>query len=55
MFETAEDFFNSIGLFPMTDEFWEYSVINQTEWGKDIVCHASAEDFCLGPKGNDYR
>lgn len=55
MFEAAEDFFSSIGLFNMTDVFWERSVINQTEWGKPIVCHASAEDFCLGPKGNDYR
>ncbi|KAG0694354.1 Angiotensin-converting enzyme [Chionoecetes opilio] len=55
MFETAEDFFHSIGLFNMTSVFWERSVINQTEWGKIMVCHASAEDFCLGPEGDDYR
>ncbi|CAL4058602.1 unnamed protein product [Meganyctiphanes norvegica] len=55
MFVAAEDFFTSIGLFPMTDIFWEKSVINQTEWGKTMLCHASAEDFCLGPDGDDYR
>ncbi|XP_076045053.1 angiotensin-converting enzyme-like isoform X2 [Oratosquilla oratoria] len=55
MFESAEDFFKSIGLFPMTETFWDKSVINATAWGKPIVCHASAEDFCLGPEGDDYR
>lgn len=55
MFEAAEDFFTSVGLFPMTQVFWDRSVINQTAWGKTIVCHASAEDFCLGPDGDDYR
>ncbi|XP_063872288.1 angiotensin-converting enzyme-like [Scylla paramamosain] len=55
MFKTAEDFFESIGLYPMTQVFWDRSVINQTAWGKTIVCHASAEDFCLGPEGDDYR
>lgn len=55
MFKAAEDFFESIGLYPMTQVFWDRSVINQTAWGKMIVCHASAEDFCLGPDGDDYR
>ncbi|XP_047488914.1 angiotensin-converting enzyme-like isoform X2 [Penaeus chinensis] len=55
MFDTAEDFFKSIGLFPMTQTFWDKSVLNQTAWGRTIVCHASAEDFCLGPDGEDYR
>ncbi|ROT78390.1 hypothetical protein C7M84_002895 [Penaeus vannamei] len=54
MFDSAEDFFTSIGLFPMTPTFWGKSVLNQTAWGRTIVCHASAEDFCLGPTG-DYR
>ena len=55
MFKTAEDFFTSLGLYGMTPVFWDQSVINQTAWGKMIVCHASAEDFCLGSEGNDYR
>ncbi|XP_068231191.1 angiotensin-converting enzyme-like [Palaemon carinicauda] len=55
IFESAQDFFQSIGLFPMTKTFWDESVINQTEWGKVMMCHASAEDFCLGPEGEDFR
>ncbi|XP_064079471.1 angiotensin-converting enzyme-like [Macrobrachium nipponense] len=55
IFESAEDFFESIGLFPMTQTFWDKSVVNQTEWGRVMMCHASAEDFCLGPEGDDYR
>ncbi|KAK8737724.1 hypothetical protein OTU49_004209, partial [Cherax quadricarinatus] len=55
MFHAAEDFFRSIGLFDMTQTFWDKSVVNQTAWGKTMVCHASAEDFCLGPEGEDYR
>ncbi|XP_066965094.1 angiotensin-converting enzyme-like [Macrobrachium rosenbergii] len=55
IFESAEDFFESIGLFPMTQTFWDKSVVNQTEWGKVMMCHASAEDFCLGSEGEDYR
>ncbi|KAK7086686.1 hypothetical protein SK128_003261 [Halocaridina rubra] len=55
MFDSAEDFFKSLDLFPMTQSFWDKSVINQTAWGKVIVCHASAEDFCLGPDGDDWR
>lgn len=55
MFKAAEDFFESISLYPMTQVFWDRSVINQTAWGKMMVCHASAEDFCLGPDGDDYR
>nr|XP_045608351.1 angiotensin-converting enzyme-like [Procambarus clarkii] len=55
MFLAAEDFFRSIDLFDMTQTFWDKSVINQTAWGKIMLCHASAEDFCLGPEGDDYR
>ena len=55
MFETAEDFFLSIGLYEMTDDFWDESVIDQEKWGKAMVCHASAEDFCLGPNNTDFR
>ena len=55
MFRASEEFFVSLGLFPMNENFWEKSVINQTAWGKTMVCHASAEDFCLGPDGDDWR
>lgn len=52
MFEKADDFFQSIGFEPMTEPFWEKSVIKKPEDGRDLVCHASAWDFY----GNDdYR
>lgn len=44
MFEVSEEFFVSLGLEPMTQEFWNYSMIVKPE-GRDVVCHASAWDF----------
>lgn len=55
MFVVAEDFFRSLGLYNMTQTFWNNSVINQTAWNNTYDCHASAEDFCIGPAGEDYR
>ena len=55
MFRSAEDFFMSLDLYPMTGTFWDKSVIDEEAWGKAIVCHASAEDFCLGPGNEDFR
>lgn len=51
MFKTAEEFFTSINLSPMTEEFWKYSVIEKPK-DRDIVCHASAWDFY---NGRDFR
>ncbi|RWS31612.1 hypothetical protein B4U80_04606 [Leptotrombidium deliense] len=41
MFEMAEEFFVSLGLDPMTDEFWNKSMFVKPE-NKEVVCHASA-------------
>ncbi len=41
---TAESFFASIGLENMTSTFWEKSMKTRPE-GREVVCHASAEDF----------
>ena len=51
LFERAEDFYTSIGLFPMTDIFKKYSMKVRPA-GRDVVCHASASDFY---RPNDYR
>ena len=51
MFQKSEEFFTSLGLERMTDEFWEKSVIEKPE-GREMVCHASAWDFC---NGRDFR
>jgi len=45
MFEKAEDFFKSIGFEPMTQTFWEKSIIEKPKDGRDLTCHASAWEF----------
>ncbi|PAA65183.1 hypothetical protein BOX15_Mlig023828g3 [Macrostomum lignano] len=52
MFRVSEEFFTSIGLDPMTDTFWEKSVLTRLPDVK-MVCHASAWDFYTN-KG-DFR
>jgi hypothetical protein len=44
MYELSEAFFMTLGFDKMTDTFWEKSMIEKPE-DKDVVCHASAEDF----------
>ncbi|XP_069808556.1 angiotensin-converting enzyme [Dendropsophus ebraccatus] len=44
MFEESDHFFQSLGLIPMPDEFWEKSMIEKPS-DRDVVCHASAWDF----------
>ncbi|KAL4229123.1 hypothetical protein ACF0H5_012162 [Mactra antiquata] len=51
MFTTAEDFFTSLGLLPMTDEFWNKTIMVNPE-GIQMICHASAWDFY---NGSDFR
>ncbi|KAA0725566.1 Angiotensin-converting enzyme [Triplophysa tibetana] len=45
MFRVAEEFFTSLGLIPMPDEFWDKSMIEKPSDGREVVCHASAWDF----------
>nr|AMO02511.1 angiotensin-converting protein 1 [Tityus serrulatus] len=51
IFKISEEFFTSVGLKAMTDEFWERSIIEKPK-DREIVCHASAWDFC---DGKDFR
>lgn len=44
MFRVAEEFFTSLGLEKMPEEFWEGSMLVKPE-GREVVCHASAWDF----------
>lgn len=44
MFRVAEEFFTSLGLENMPEEFWEGSMLVKPE-GREVVCHASAWDF----------
>uniref|UniRef100_A0A8C3B1B4 Angiotensin-converting enzyme n=1 Tax=Cyclopterus lumpus TaxID=8103 RepID=A0A8C3B1B4_CYCLU len=51
MFYVAEDFFTSLNLEKMPDEFWSGSMLVKPE-GREVVCHASAWDFY---NRNDFR
>ena len=48
MYEMADEFFTGLGLMPMTDQFWEKSVLEKTT-DTEMVCHASARDFQSAP------
>ncbi|KAL4710785.1 hypothetical protein ACJJTC_009334 [Scirpophaga incertulas] len=52
MFQTADDFFKSINLTGVPDLFWERSIIEKPNDGREMVCHASAWDFS---DGKDFR
>lgn len=45
IFQAAEEFFTSMGLPPMSPEFWRNSVLHKQNDGKS-QCTASAWDFC---------
>ncbi len=44
MFQLSEEFFTSIGLIAMPQEFWDKSMIVRPD-DREVVCHASAWDF----------
>lgn len=52
MFKISEEFFTSIGMKPLPDSFWTNSIIERPTDGRELVCHASAWDFC---NGKDFR
>ena len=60
MYELADEFYQSLGLFNMTDDFWKESVFEK-KTDAEMVCHASAWDFMGGDgrsddgENGDYR
>ncbi|KAJ8918902.1 hypothetical protein NQ315_016804 [Exocentrus adspersus] len=54
LFQTADEFYQSMGLFPMGVCYNESAgaMINRPNDGREVVCHASAWDFC---DGKTYR
>ncbi|XP_068083930.1 angiotensin-converting enzyme [Anabrus simplex] len=51
MFQTAEEFFTSLGLKSMPPEFWHHSMLEKP-LDREVTCSASAWDFC---NQKDYR
>ncbi len=47
IFKLAEEFYVSIGLFPMTKTFWNKSLIENPTDGRVVVCHGAAFDFVV--------
>eukprot|EP00057_Strongylocentrotus_purpuratus_P002482 XP_003724613.1 PREDICTED: angiotensin-converting enzyme isoform X4 [Strongylocentrotus purpuratus] len=45
MFEVSDEFFTSLGLIAMPEEFWNESMLEKPNDGREVVCHASAWDF----------
>jgi len=45
MFRQAETFFTSLGLEPMTSDFWNKSMFVRPDDGRQVTCHGSAHDF----------
>jgi peptidyl-dipeptidase A len=53
MFEISEEFFVSLGLDKLPDEFWKRSVFKRpNDTSREMNCHASAWDFY---DGKDFR
>ncbi|XP_070558526.1 angiotensin-converting enzyme-like [Ptychodera flava] len=45
MFELSENFFVSLGLIESPETFWNDSMFEKPDDGRDVICHASAWDF----------
>ncbi|XP_061830525.1 angiotensin-converting enzyme 2 [Nerophis lumbriciformis] len=45
LFEEAEQFFVSVGLYPMLDSFWNSSMLVKPDDGRQVVCHPTAWDM----------
>jgi len=52
MVRISENFYVSLGLDPMSEDFWKNSVFEKPNDGREINCHASAWDFY---DGKDFR
>ena len=51
MYKTAEEFFTSINLYPMTPKLWARSLFSKPK-DREVVCHPSASDLKYH---DDYR
>ncbi|XP_070532223.1 angiotensin-converting enzyme 2-like [Ptychodera flava] len=45
MTELADNFFVSMGMIPAPQEFWDHSMLERPDDGRDVECHATAWDF----------
>lgn len=45
MFQKADEFFQSLNMTKMPEIFWQKSILEKPEDGRELICHASAWDF----------
>ncbi|XP_069963364.1 angiotensin-converting enzyme-like [Bactrocera oleae] len=45
MFQLGDDFFQSMNLTKLPQDFWDKSILVKPDDGRDLICHASAWDF----------
>lgn len=55
MFQLSDEFLKGLGLKGMFPEFYKNSMLERPTDGRETVCHASAEDMCLGKGNTDFR
>ena len=48
MFQTGDDFYAAMGLLRVPDSFWELSMLEKPQDGRQVICHATAWDFYDG-------
>ena len=51
LYHMADDFFQSLGMEPMTTDFWDKSILIKPK-DREMICHASAWDFF---RWSDFR
>ena len=52
MFQMGDEFFTSMNMTKLPDQFWDKSMIEKPNDGRELICHASAWDFSIP---NDVR
>ena len=52
MFHKADEFFQSMGMPAMPDSFWNGTIMERPNDGREMTCHGSAWNFY---NGKDYR
>ena len=48
MFKTGDNFYAAMGLLRVPESFWEKSMLEKPEDGREVICHATAWDFYDG-------
>jgi len=45
MFQTGDNFYKGLGMMAVPETFWNLSMLEKPEDGREVICHATAWDF----------